>query len=132
MFSGNRMCCTRPPHAPVATIFEISRHMYIHNALLIRLLRILRQPTSGFTLLLRVHEAGAVPEFPSVTCLETSQTGDSAGFQNIRLTETRGLRLPDEPQEGRNRSWAVEEFSTILCFSNLMSSALRINSDVVS
>ncbi|KAG5451247.1 Ubiquitin carboxyl-terminal hydrolase isozyme L3 [Clonorchis sinensis] len=25
-----------------------------------------------------------------------------------RLTETRGLRLPDEPQEGRNRSWAVE------------------------
>ncbi|KAG5454029.1 hypothetical protein CSKR_102060, partial [Clonorchis sinensis] len=29
---------------------------------------------------------------------------------DMRLTETRGLRLPDEPQEGRNRSWAVEEF----------------------
>ncbi|KAG5441132.1 hypothetical protein CSKR_102768, partial [Clonorchis sinensis] len=39
---------------------------------------------------------------------------DSAGFQNIRLTETRGLRLPDEPQEGRNRSWAVKEFSATL------------------
>ncbi|KAG5454946.1 hypothetical protein CSKR_105883 [Clonorchis sinensis] len=33
---------------------------------------------------------------------------------NIRLTETRGLCLPDEPQEGRNRSWAVEEFSATL------------------
>ncbi|KAG5450664.1 hypothetical protein CSKR_108786 [Clonorchis sinensis] len=34
------------------------------------------------------------------------------GFkQNIRLTESRGLRLPDEPQEGRNRSWAVEACS---------------------
>ncbi|KAG5441170.1 HEAT repeat-containing protein 6 [Clonorchis sinensis] len=35
-------------------------------------------------------------------------------LQNIRLTENRGLRLPDEPQEGRNRSWAVEEFSATL------------------
>ncbi|KER31843.1 hypothetical protein T265_01935 [Opisthorchis viverrini] len=26
MFSGNWMCCTRPPHVLVATIFEISRH----------------------------------------------------------------------------------------------------------
>ena len=32
----------------------------------------------------------------------------------MRLTETRGLRLPDEPQEGRNRSWAVEQFSATL------------------
>ncbi|KER18914.1 hypothetical protein T265_15753, partial [Opisthorchis viverrini] len=33
-------------------------------------------------------------------------------FQSIiRLTETRVLCLPDEPQEGRNRSWGVEEFS---------------------
>ncbi|KER19918.1 hypothetical protein T265_11422 [Opisthorchis viverrini] len=32
------MCCTRPPHVSVATIFEISRHMYICNVLLIRLL----------------------------------------------------------------------------------------------
>ncbi|KER21355.1 hypothetical protein T265_15111, partial [Opisthorchis viverrini] len=38
------------------------------------------------------------------------------GFKwNIRLTETRGLRLPDEPKtEGRNRSWAVEGFSETL------------------
>ncbi|KAG5444251.1 hypothetical protein CSKR_104519 [Clonorchis sinensis] len=35
MFPGNRMCCARPPHVPVATIFEISRYMYIRNALLI-------------------------------------------------------------------------------------------------
>ncbi|KAG5445461.1 hypothetical protein CSKR_103727 [Clonorchis sinensis] len=35
-------------------------------------------------------------------------------IHNIRLTETRGLRLPDEPQQGRNRSWAVEEFSATL------------------
>ncbi|KER27205.1 hypothetical protein T265_05737 [Opisthorchis viverrini] len=34
---------------------------------------------------------------------------------NLRLTETRGLRLPDEPQEGRNRSWAVDKFSATLC-----------------
>ncbi|KER26463.1 hypothetical protein T265_06316 [Opisthorchis viverrini] len=48
------------------------------------------------------------------SCLNTSQTGDPAGFQNIRLTETRGLRLPDEPQEGRNRSSAVEELAATL------------------
>ncbi|KAG5455037.1 hypothetical protein CSKR_111711 [Clonorchis sinensis] len=33
---------------------------------------------------------------------------------NIKLTESRGLHLPDEPQEGRNRSWAGEEFSATL------------------
>ncbi|KAG5445300.1 hypothetical protein CSKR_111854 [Clonorchis sinensis] len=43
------MCCTRPLHVPVATIFEISRYMYIHSTLLIRLLKILRQPTQTFT-----------------------------------------------------------------------------------
>ncbi|GAA48920.1 hypothetical protein CLF_102218 [Clonorchis sinensis] len=37
----------KPPHVPVATIFEISRYMYRRNALLIRLLKILRQPTTG-------------------------------------------------------------------------------------
>ncbi|KAG5451288.1 hypothetical protein CSKR_106570 [Clonorchis sinensis] len=31
------MCCTRSPYVPVATIFEISRYMYIRNALLIRI-----------------------------------------------------------------------------------------------
>ncbi|KER30099.1 hypothetical protein T265_03366 [Opisthorchis viverrini] len=35
----------------VATIFEISRYMYICNVLLIRLLKIHRQPTTGFALL---------------------------------------------------------------------------------
>ncbi|KER28494.1 hypothetical protein T265_04714 [Opisthorchis viverrini] len=33
---------------------------------------------------------------------------------NVRLMETRGLRLPDEPQEGRSRSWAVDGFSATL------------------
>ncbi|KAG5446401.1 hypothetical protein CSKR_113272 [Clonorchis sinensis] len=35
-------------------------------------------------------------------------------IHNIRLTETRGLRLLDEPQEGQNPSWTVEEFSATL------------------
>ncbi|KAG5452198.1 hypothetical protein CSKR_104298 [Clonorchis sinensis] len=39
------------PYVPVVTIFEISRYMYTRNALLIRLLKILRQPTTGFALL---------------------------------------------------------------------------------
>ncbi|KAG5446783.1 hypothetical protein CSKR_105547 [Clonorchis sinensis] len=38
-------------HPFIATIFEILRYMYIRNALLIRLLKILRQPTTGFALL---------------------------------------------------------------------------------
>ncbi|KER19891.1 hypothetical protein T265_11455 [Opisthorchis viverrini] len=42
------MCCIRPPHVSVATIFEISPYMYICNVLLIRLLKIHRQPTAGF------------------------------------------------------------------------------------
>ncbi|KAG5451263.1 hypothetical protein CSKR_112187 [Clonorchis sinensis] len=61
----------RPPHVPVATIFKISRHMYIRNALLTRLLKILQQPTTGFTLL------GA-----RQMCL-------------IRLERPRGSRLPE-------------------------------------
>ncbi|KAG5454335.1 hypothetical protein CSKR_109209, partial [Clonorchis sinensis] len=41
---------TWPPHASVARIFEISRYVYIRNAPLIRLLKTLRQPTTGFAL----------------------------------------------------------------------------------
>ncbi|KAG5445639.1 hypothetical protein CSKR_104830, partial [Clonorchis sinensis] len=41
--------------------------------------------------------------------------GLSKNFQQpYGLTKTREPRLPDEPQEGRNRSWAVEEFSATL------------------
>ncbi|KAG5445109.1 hypothetical protein CSKR_103997 [Clonorchis sinensis] len=36
-------------------------------------------------------------------------------LKKIKLTEIRGLRLPDELQEGRNQSWTVEEFSGTLC-----------------
>ncbi|KAG5442028.1 hypothetical protein CSKR_111684 [Clonorchis sinensis] len=67
------MCCTRPPHVPVATIFEISRYMCIRNALLIRLLKIPRQHTTGFALL-GAHQVGAVPEFPSVLCSTCSSS----------------------------------------------------------
>ncbi|KAG5441764.1 hypothetical protein CSKR_114300, partial [Clonorchis sinensis] len=61
------------------------------------------------------------------SCLETSQQEVQLGYSlvsrknqidlqisNLSLTETRALYLPDEPQEGRNRSWAVEEFSATL------------------
>ncbi|KER31288.1 hypothetical protein T265_02471 [Opisthorchis viverrini] len=41
----------------------------------------------------------------------THKVAENSSTAHDRLTETRGLRLPDEPQEGRNRSWAVEEFS---------------------
>ncbi|KAG5454481.1 hypothetical protein CSKR_113896 [Clonorchis sinensis] len=37
------------------------------NALLIRLLKILRQPTTDFALL-GAHQIGAVPEFPATSC----------------------------------------------------------------
>ncbi|KAG5446642.1 hypothetical protein CSKR_108301, partial [Clonorchis sinensis] len=79
MFPGNGMCCTRLPHVSVATIFEMYMYRDISNiatecaapshlmfkllrysryrdtvyrriTLLIRLLKILRQPTTGFAL----------------------------------------------------------------------------------
>ncbi|KAG5454911.1 hypothetical protein CSKR_105848 [Clonorchis sinensis] len=53
------MCCTRPPHVPVATIFEISRYMYIRSVLLIRLLKTLRQPTTGFFAVLGAHQSSS-------------------------------------------------------------------------
>ncbi|KAG5450060.1 hypothetical protein CSKR_113375, partial [Clonorchis sinensis] len=52
------------------------------------------------------HEAAWCSTF---SCLETSKTGDSAGFQANALFMN--WRLPSEPQEGQNPSWAVEEFS---------------------
>ncbi|KAG5451295.1 hypothetical protein CSKR_106580 [Clonorchis sinensis] len=120
------MCCTRPPHISVATIFKISRYMYRRNALLIRLLKIHRQPTTSFALL-GAHQVGAAPSsHQSYVLLEREiQLGSRWVSRKTKLicklTETRGLRLPDEPQEGRNRSCAVEEVSATL------SSALRIS-----
>ncbi|KAG5450036.1 hypothetical protein CSKR_103272 [Clonorchis sinensis] len=46
--------------------YKRTTNQCIRNALLIRLLKILRQPTTGFALL-GAHQVGAVPEFPS-TC----------------------------------------------------------------
>ncbi|KER21324.1 hypothetical protein T265_10326 [Opisthorchis viverrini] len=49
-------------------------------------------------------------------CLQSTTGGVPAtpSWKNIRLTETRGLRVPDVPQKWRNRPWAVEEFSATL------------------
>ncbi|KAG5452837.1 hypothetical protein CSKR_108996 [Clonorchis sinensis] len=65
--------------------------MYIRNAILIRVQKIPRQPKTGFTLL-GAHQATecAAPVrlmfqllrySKYISCLETSQTRDSAGFQ---------------------------------------------------
>ncbi|KER23902.1 hypothetical protein T265_08321 [Opisthorchis viverrini] len=58
------------------------------------------------------------PLFSDFSCLGLGNLAVSRPSCSLRvarqLTETRGLRLPDEPQEGRNRSWAVEEFSATL------------------
>ncbi|KAG5441157.1 hypothetical protein CSKR_102747 [Clonorchis sinensis] len=50
---------------------ETCSSLYIRNALLIRLLKILGQPTTGFALL-GAHQVGAVPEFPSTLCSSCS------------------------------------------------------------
>ncbi|KER25108.1 hypothetical protein T265_07395 [Opisthorchis viverrini] len=92
------------------------------NFMLYLLLKIRRQPITGFSLL-RAHQVGAVPEFPSTLCSTCNQISPYyrstlicklIWLQVIRLTEARELRLPDEPQEERNRSWAVDGFSATL------------------
>ncbi|KAG5453070.1 hypothetical protein CSKR_106236 [Clonorchis sinensis] len=60
------------------------------------------------------HRKGAIADR---YCFHTHPVQRCQGrypIPNIKLTETRGLRLPDESQEGRNRSWALEEFSATL------------------
>ncbi|KER26813.1 LOW QUALITY PROTEIN: hypothetical protein T265_13930 [Opisthorchis viverrini] len=59
-------------------IQDIATHA-IHNTQLIRLLKILGQPTTGFALRLK-HEAAWCSTF---SCLTTSQTRYSAGFQSL-------------------------------------------------
>ncbi|KAG5453188.1 hypothetical protein CSKR_112750 [Clonorchis sinensis] len=54
---------------------------YIRNALLIRLLKSLREPTTGFALPLRAHQVGAVPEFPSTLCSTWAVRGLSKYLQ---------------------------------------------------
>ncbi|KAG5453593.1 hypothetical protein CSKR_109546 [Clonorchis sinensis] len=106
------MCCTRLPHVPVSTIFEISRFMYIRTVLLMRLLLILRQPTTGFALF-GAHQVGA--QFPSFrqpfVLLEAKLhelgemhsfahkfgfASDSPGTQ-LRLTHNWDMRRPGAP-----------------------------------
>ncbi|KAG5451652.1 hypothetical protein CSKR_109133 [Clonorchis sinensis] len=50
------------------------RPEYIRNSLLIRLLKILRQLTTGFALL-GAHQVGVVSEFPSNLCSTSTQIG---------------------------------------------------------
>ncbi|KAG5440999.1 hypothetical protein CSKR_114099 [Clonorchis sinensis] len=77
-------------------------------------------PTSASRLpLSRLGQPGSIPALvqPSdgTAVRHRKATFVQFGFkQNIRLTETQGLRLPDEPQEERNRPWAIEEFSSTL------------------
>ncbi|KAG5441678.1 hypothetical protein CSKR_103186 [Clonorchis sinensis] len=47
--------------------YSRDRSIFSQSKLLIRLLKILRQPTTGFVLL-GAHQLGAVPEFPSTLC----------------------------------------------------------------
>ncbi|KER29815.1 LOW QUALITY PROTEIN: hypothetical protein T265_13294 [Opisthorchis viverrini] len=109
--------------------------IFLRVELLTRLLKPLRQPMPAFALL-GAHQAQS-PSFrqPHVLLeakLDRFRQIHSFAYQlvfhgdlsealvydvlqlNIRLTKARGLSLPDEPQEGRNRSWAVEEFSVTL------------------
>ncbi|KAG5450756.1 hypothetical protein CSKR_112036 [Clonorchis sinensis] len=53
-------------------------------------------------------------------CEQTNMRFDYFQFrtaleENIMLTETQGLRLPDEPQEGRTRSWDQLEHEAAWC-----------------
>ncbi|KAG5452886.1 hypothetical protein CSKR_107431 [Clonorchis sinensis] len=78
-------------------IFQLVRYskyrtIFSWRKLLTRLLKTLRQPATGFALLEAV----------------ISRISNQLKHENIKLTYTRGSRLPYEPQEGRNRSWAVE------------------------
>ncbi|KAG5441449.1 hypothetical protein CSKR_107644 [Clonorchis sinensis] len=64
------------------------------------------------------------------------KTGDSAGFQNLRLTETRGLHLPDEPQQwqigpGLSKSFQ-QPYKTITKCIDLDEPACISNEDTLS
>ncbi|KER21741.1 hypothetical protein T265_10016 [Opisthorchis viverrini] len=59
MFLSNRICCTRPSHVSVGTIFGTSRYMYSRNTLLIRLLKTLRPRTTSFFLFGAYHTGAA-------------------------------------------------------------------------
>ncbi|KAG5453894.1 hypothetical protein CSKR_108579 [Clonorchis sinensis] len=99
------MCCTRPPHVPVATIFQISPYMYIRNGLLIRLLKTVRQPTTGFALL-GAHQVGAVPEFPSTACSTSTQIG--LFFENYTHLQINLVFARDSPETQLNLSQSTE------------------------
>ncbi|KAG5450256.1 hypothetical protein CSKR_112440 [Clonorchis sinensis] len=110
------MCCTRQPRVSVATIFEISRYMYIRNALLIRLLKTLRQPTTGFALL-GAHQVGAVPEIPSTLFSTRIQIG--LILRNTLICKSIRFLARDSP------GWAKPVVGCRRIFSNLMISAFR-------
>ncbi|KER27931.1 hypothetical protein T265_05134 [Opisthorchis viverrini] len=139
------MRCTIPPHVSVAMIFDLSRYMYIRNTLLIRLLKILRQPTfsdkyltaEGQSIFLTKPDetitwTGVPVEVFGGLAIDSTQTlvydilqlnvlhTGHLMIQKLLTLLLKTLRQPTtgfallEPQEGRNRSWAVEEFSATL------------------
>ncbi|KAG5441124.1 hypothetical protein CSKR_102775 [Clonorchis sinensis] len=96
------MCCTRPPHVPVATIFEISRYVYIGDALLIRLLKILRQPTTGFALLGTGSSGKRSPRVCFMSCGFVSWNTILCVSNLLRLKGQWGARWP---------KWLEREFT---------------------
>ncbi|KAG5448373.1 hypothetical protein CSKR_112918 [Clonorchis sinensis] len=99
---GNRMCCNRPLRVLVGTVFGISRYT-IHVFTQCTTRKFAENSTTA--------HGRFCPPCKSVYFAKFVQLGFK---QNVWLTETRGLRLPDESQERRNRSWAVEESSPTL------------------
>ncbi|KAG5453781.1 hypothetical protein CSKR_113837 [Clonorchis sinensis] len=88
----------------VATIFDISPYMYIRNGLLIRLLKTVRQPTTGFALL-GAHQVGAVPEFPSTACSTSTQIG--LFFENYTHLQINLVFARDSPETQLNLSFVM-------------------------
>ncbi|KER28586.1 hypothetical protein T265_13551, partial [Opisthorchis viverrini] len=105
LFSKQLKVLHQATHVPVAKIFELSRYMYICNALLMRLLKIRRQLTTGFALL-GSHRVGAVPEFPSTNRRRFSFGCSTPSVPNCHATRSRHegwdtARLP-KPRQGKS------------------------------
>ncbi|KAG5442590.1 hypothetical protein CSKR_113679 [Clonorchis sinensis] len=98
---------TLPPHVSVATIFEMSRYVYIRNALLIRLLKTFRQPSTGFALC-RVHQVGAVPLFSSTYSRNNNFDQTRKRPMNVLLTI---VLWSNYPHEGKMAQWLEREFT---------------------
>ncbi|KAG5443261.1 hypothetical protein CSKR_111043 [Clonorchis sinensis] len=86
-------------------IRDIARHVHTCNGLLIRLLKTVRQPTTGFALL-GAHQVGAVPEFPSTACSTSTQIG--LFFENYTHLQINLVFARDSPETQLNLSLVGE------------------------